>query len=109
MKLQVLSGTLGVAFAIVSLVAVGCERREGKIILHEDKAKEKTGQAVEKVGEGIKELGEKTEELGEKAKERAKADRTDAAEPGGVGGGPRAPASADAEPACDAAATECPP
>lgn len=99
MKLHVLLGAL----ALSAVASAGCERRDGQIIIHEGKAREKTGEAVEKAGEGVKTLGEKTKELGEKAKERARQDHPTPPK-AGVGGGPNPDA-------CDAGATtvDCPP
>lgn len=87
------------ALVLAALASAGCERRDGKIIFHEDEAKEKTGEAVKKAGEGLETLGKKTEELGERAKERAREEHP-APPPQGVGGGPND--------ACDAGATDCP-
>jgi hypothetical protein len=51
-------------FALAVLALVACERRDGKLILHEDQVKESAGNAVEKIGEGAEKAGEKTKELG---------------------------------------------
>jgi membrane protein involved in colicin uptake len=90
MKLPIL-----IAMAALSLVA--CERRDGKIIIHEDQAKQKTEEAAQKTAEEAKKLGheikEGAQELGEKANQKAEEHKNDpatapATEKKGIGGGP---------------------
>lgn len=96
MKLSILS-----LMAALSLVA--CERKDGKIIIHEDEAQQKTEEAAKKTAEEAKKLGHEikdgAEQLGQKANEKAEEHKNDPAtgpgtktepapEKQGIGGGP---------------------
>ncbi|MGZ3418778.1 MAG: hypothetical protein ACXWUG_31455 [Polyangiales bacterium] len=76
-----------IAVAALSLVSlVSCERRDGKIIIHEDQAKQKTEEAAQKTTEEAKKLGHEIQQGAEKVDEKLKDTAHDAGR--GVGGGP---------------------
>lgn len=84
--------------AALAVFATGaCERRDGKIIIDEQKAEQKLDRAAEKTGEAAKELGHEAKEgaqkLGEKIEEGVdELDRRhDENAPKGQGGGPATP------------------
>jgi hypothetical protein len=76
-----------IAMAGLSLAA--CERRDGKVIFHEDEAKQKTQEAAQKTGEEAKKLGHElkngAEQIGKKVDEHVDEHPTD---PAAKGGGP---------------------
>ncbi len=61
------------AFLVMAgLAFVGCERRDGKIIIDETEVKSRTKHAADKVGEGAEKAAEGAENLGRKAADGAK-------------------------------------
>lgn len=84
-----------------ALALVACERRDGKIIIDEQKVEQKLDHAAEKTGEAAKQLGHEAKEGGKKLGDKIdkgvdELDRRhdENAPPEGVGGGP-APAAKD--------------
>jgi hypothetical protein len=91
--------TLG---ALALFAGSACERRDGKIIIDEQKAEQKIEHGAQKTGEAAKDLGHELKKGGQKLGEKIdegvdELDRRhdENAPPKGVGGGP-APAAKDA-------------